>query len=415
MNKLDTVQLKNGLTLYLYPDLRRHTTLVQFITKFGGFTKDFIYQGKEYHMPDGIAHLLEHYVVECNDAGNFLDILGNKQMNTNASTHFDTTHFYFDAVEDIEFGIDTLLKGLTSVSFQEEKMNKLKNPIYQEIRGKSDSKFYHSGILSFQNLFNHYTFRNIGGSIEEVKGITIDDLEVCYKAFYQPHNQVMIIAGNFDKEKVIKQITDFYEKINIPYEEVKLIPPKETIDIVKKEDTLIFKTPMDYVDISFKIDVSKYSPEENLNLNYYLSSFYNQYFGPISRLYQECVDEKIISAGINAGDVYIGDYLIISVGAYTHNSELFKKKVLDTIQSLNDFQEEAFDLDKDSAIIRMILRDESIVSMIMPFVDNVVLFKYPYLDEVKDVEAMNYKDYVDTIRSLDFSHYSIVTIKEKES
>ena len=111
MNKLDTVTLENGLTIYLYPDLRRHTTLVQFITKFGGFTKDFIYQGVEYHMPDGIAHLLEHYVVECNDEGNFLDILGNRQMNTNASTHFQTTHFYFDAVEDIE-SVDWLDLGM---------------------------------------------------------------------------------------------------------------------------------------------------------------------------------------------------------------------------------------------------------------------------------------------------------------
>ena len=415
MNKLDTIVLENGLTLYLYPDPKRHTTLFQFITKFGGFTKDFIYQGKEYHMPDGIAHILEHYLVECNDAGNFLQILGEKQMDTNAATHYAMTSFYFEAVLDVDFGIDTLLKGITSVSFDEEKLNKIKKPIMQEIRGKSDSKFYHSGILSFNNLFNHYTFRNIGGSLEEVESVTVEDLETCYKAFYQPKNQIIIIAGNYDREKVISQIQEFYQKHPVPESEVTLIPPKETIDVPKKEDTLIFKTPMDFVDFSFKIDISKYSPKELLDLTYYLGSFYNQYFGTVSPLYKECVDEKIISAGISSGDTILGDYIIINIGAYTHDSDRFKEKVLYTINHLDHFDEETFELDKNSVFIRMILRDESIYKMIMPFVDNVILFHYPYLDEIKDIEKMNFKDFIKTIKSLDFSHYTVVTIKEKES
>ena len=74
-----------------------------------------------------------------------------------------------------------------------------------------------------------------------------------------------------------------------------------------------------------------------------------------------------------------------------------------------------FELDKNSVFIRMILRDESIYKMIMPFVDNVILFHYPYLDEIKDIEKMNYHDFIKTIQSLDFSHYTVVTIKEKES
>lgn len=86
MNKLDSVVLDNGLTIYFYPDKRRHSTFVQFVTLFGGLTKDFMYDGKEYHMPDGIAHILEHYIVECNDDGNFIESLGKREMNTNAST-----------------------------------------------------------------------------------------------------------------------------------------------------------------------------------------------------------------------------------------------------------------------------------------------------------------------------------------
>ena len=64
MNNIDTVKLDNGLTIYFYVDKRRHSTFFQHITLFGGKTKDFIYDGDEYHLQDGIAHILEHYVVD---------------------------------------------------------------------------------------------------------------------------------------------------------------------------------------------------------------------------------------------------------------------------------------------------------------------------------------------------------------
>ncbi len=129
MNTIETIQLKNGLTVYLYLDKRRHSTFFQLTTNFGGLTKDFVLNDKEYHLHDGIAHILEHYVVECNDDGNFIKELGEKQMNTNASTHYQVTSYYFDAVEDVEYGIRTMLHGIYHVHFDNEKLEKLKNPI----------------------------------------------------------------------------------------------------------------------------------------------------------------------------------------------------------------------------------------------------------------------------------------------
>ena len=63
MNKIETIKLDNGLTIYLYQDKRKHTTLFQLVTRFGGTTEDFIIDGKEIHLHDGIAHMLENYLV----------------------------------------------------------------------------------------------------------------------------------------------------------------------------------------------------------------------------------------------------------------------------------------------------------------------------------------------------------------
>ena len=46
--------------------------------------------------------------------------------------------------------------------------------------------------------------------------------------------------------------------------------------------------------------------------------------------------------------------------------------------------------------------------------NNIVIYDYPYLDSVKDIERLNYDDYVKTIKNVDFSNYIEVTIKNKE-
>ena len=66
MNEIETVKLENGLTIYLYEDKRKHTCIFDIITKFGGMSKDYKIDNKVYHFQDGIAHILEHFLVECN-------------------------------------------------------------------------------------------------------------------------------------------------------------------------------------------------------------------------------------------------------------------------------------------------------------------------------------------------------------
>ena len=410
MNKINKVVLENGLTIYLYNDKRRHSTFFQFVNLCGGITKDFIVDGKEYHMQDGLAHILEHYVVECNDKGNFLKILGEQQMNTNASTHLNMTDFYFETVENVNFGIRTMLEGIYNVTFNVESLEKIKNPIYQEIRGKSDSKFYQLNRLCNDNLFNNIKFRDIGGTLDEVKNTTIDDLKLFYEAFYQPNNQFIVIAGNFNKKEVLEEIYNFYENLEYQKHDVKVIKVKEDLEVNKKEDILYYKTPLEYVNITFKFDVSKYSPLEMLNLDYYIHTFFNSFFGTTSKLYEKLTKNKIITSSISCGNVRLNNTLTISIGSYTHDVEVFKKEVLNTIKEMDSFDEEKFELDKKTSIISMILRDENIFKTIFPFVDNIVDFNYPYVDTVEDVEAFTYEDFINTIKKLDFSNYSINTI-----
>ncbi len=415
MSNIETITLDNGLTIYFYIDKRRHSVFFQHITKFGGRTKDFSVDGKEYHMQDGIAHILEHYIVEENANGNFLRLLGEAQMSTNATTYYHMTRYYFEAVEKIEFGIRTIINSVYSPIFSEERLEKIKKPILQEIRGKMGSKFYHSNQLTLSNAFSDIKVKSIGGSLEDVSGTTLDDLKTCYEAFYQPSNQYIVIGGNFDKDEVLAIIKDCYSKLDIKSHDVKILSSKEVDEVVCERGELEFPTGETYTEVSYKVNIGKFNIKEKLKLDFYLHYFFNMYFGMTSRLYKELIDEEIITSGLSCHDFRIEDYLLISVGAYSNRPEELESKIRDTFLKLSDFDEELFEIDKRDSILKIVLRGENLGDTIMPFVSNLVEFDYPYPDTVSDIEKFNFNDFVTMIRGLDFSHSTVVVIKNKEA
>ena len=414
MSKIESVVLDNGLKIYFYMDKRRHSTFFQHITLFGGKTKDFIVDGRKYHIQDGVAHILEHYIVEENKNGNFLRLLGEKQMNTNASTSYDMTNYFFEAVEDIEYGIETMIKGIYSPIFSEDRLEKIKKPILQEIRGRSDNKFYHSNIETFNNLFNNLKVRSVGGTLEEVENTTLDDIITCFEAFYQPSNQFIVIGGNFDKDAILNLIKNIYNELDLKKKETKLIQIDENNKVSKNEGIVLFPTGEEYLEINYKINLNKYSAKERLKLDFYIHYFFQMFFGVSSKVYKKLVNDKIITAGINCGYFSLNDFMIVSIGSYSSNITTLKEFILNTINNLDDFDEDLFELYKKDSILKLVLRDENLFDTIIPFVNNIVLFDYPYPDKISDVEEFSFEDFKKSIKGLDFSNFTTTIIKNKK-
>lgn len=409
MNKIQTVTLKNGLTIYLYEDKRKHTTIFQLITRFGGATKDYIIDDKEVHFQDGIAHILEHFLVECNKYGNFLDLLGQKEMNTNAVTSQNCTRYFFETVENVELGIKTMLNCVYSPIFAKENLEKLKEPIYQEIRGKENNRFFHESIEVLKNCFHKINFRSTGGTLEEVKNTTIEEIKLCYEAFYHPKNQFIIIAGNFNKEKIIKVIEEETENINVVNHTVKKINIEEEKSVKQKVGKIIFPTPTPYLEVTFKIPIHHLSNIDKLKLDFYIHYFFDMNLGVSSPLYKKLVTQKIITTGINRSDRKINNYLLLSIGAYTKEKEILKTEILKAIKNII-LDQELFELDKKNTVLDIILREETLSSVVGPLIGNIIDFNYPYPDTVEDIERLNFEEFKNMILSLDFSNYTITTI-----
>lgn len=414
MNKIKFHRLDNGLKIYFYKDPRKHSTIVNLITKFGGMTKDFCSDNKNYHICDGMAHLLEHYVVEASSKGDYTKILGQYHMSSNASTSMKSTQFYFETTSNLKFGIKTLLECCYNPNFNQDNLEKVKKPIYQEIRMLNDNKFYDFNIATLDAVFSKYSYRSIIGNLKDIKKVNLSQLEACYKTFYQPKNQILIVAGNFDEQEILKHIKNIYKGLKIEDHAIKSIVPDEKEQVNQDKKIIKKDTSSEFATVTYKINISNFNNEELYYLDFYLSYFLKMSCDLTSNLYNNLVSNGIITYDLEFNFSFINNYLLVTIGSYTSDTTLLIENIINEIKNKeNIFNEQKFELYKKQTIANISVRPESIAKIINPFIMNIIEYDYDNLDNVKQINLLKYSDFKKVISNLNWSNYAI-TIMEKE-
>ena len=409
-NNLEKLTLENGMKIYLYKDSTKHSTFVNFITKYGGFYNDFKIDDKEYNIPNGMAHFIEHLLIETSKYGNLIHVLGEKQMSTNGVTYTDMTQFYFNAVENVEIGIETLIRAINEADFNQEDKEKTKGAIYQEVRMQRDNKLRVLNDVKMKNIFKKIPYINNLGDLNNVMNFSYEQVKLCYDAFYNPNNQIVVVAGNFDVEKVKKIIIDICSKYENNFNSVKLIDYNEPKEVDKKSDIVKMPTGKQFVDITYKIDISNLTYKDILKLDFYLDIFNRMNFGTTSSVYQKLFEEKVIVDSINSTYWVLDNYYLLSVGAYTDEDDKFLKEIKKVFSGNFIFDKELFDLYCKQCKMNISIRPDSLSSMILPFIDNIVSFEYEYFDTVNDINDFSLKELEDYMNSFDFSNYTVIKI-----
>lgn len=409
-NNLEKLTLENGMKIYLYKDSTKHSTFVNFITKYGGFYNDFKIDDKEYNIPNGMAHFIEHLLIETSKYGNLIHVLGEKQMSTNGVTYTDMTQFYFNAVENVEIGIETLIRAINEADFNQEDIEKTKGAIYQEVRMQRDNKFRVLNDVKMKNIFKKIPYINNLGDLNNVMNFSYEQVKLCYDAFYNPNNQIVVVAGNFDVEKVKKIIIDICSKYENNFNSVKLIDYNEPKEVDKKSDIVKMPTGKQFVDITYKIDISNLTYKDILKLDFYLGIFNRMNFGTTSSVYQKLFEEKVIVDSINSTYWVLDNYYLLSVGAYTDEDDKFLKEIKKVFSGNFIFDKELFDLYCKQCKMNISIRPDSLSSMILPFIGNIVSFEYEYFDTVNDINDFSLKELEDYMNSFDFSNYTVIKI-----
>ena len=404
-NNLTSYILDNGLTVYFYNDNTKHTVHAELITKYGGKNKDFIFEGKEYHTSDGIAHLIEHFICEHGQAGNFISLTGENLIYSNALTYLNKTCYFVDGIENVKEALKIMLTNIYNPIFTDENLTKVKHAIYEEIRRCNDRKFFEFNIEFEKCLYQKNHFKSTIGTIKEIENVDLETLQTCYKAFYQPTNQFLIVAGNFDKEQYLKVIKEFFATQKIEKHETKMLDLNEPVTVKKNYFKVYKETEDTYTAIRYKIDVRNLSPKEKLDLENSLIDYLTICFGYGSPLRKKLEDNKTIIGPINCYVNFETNFAICGVAAYTTDTDVFVKEIQKEINA-KKFDEELFNLEVKETLTRFIIRFDYLSQIVSPFVDNIVTFNYPYLDEAKDFD-ISFEKYKNIINGLDFSNYTI--------
>lgn len=198
------VEHPSGLTMLLYPMPGFSTTYAMFSTQYGSV--DTCFQAKEggeqIRVPEGIAHYLEHKMFDTKE-GNALQELAANGASPNAFTSNAITGYYFESTEKFEENLRILLSFVSIPYFTKESVDKEQGIIGQEIGMIEDDPDWVVFMDLMQALYEKHPVRvSVAGSAESISHITAETLYACHKAFYDPSNMVLCVAGDVDPEKI---------------------------------------------------------------------------------------------------------------------------------------------------------------------------------------------------------------------
>lgn len=334
-------QMENGLKVYLLPKLGFSKTYGLFSTQFGSIDTTFIpiNEDKMIKVPDGIAHFLEHKMFEMKD-GDASDKFALLGASTNAFTSSSRTAYLFNTTSHENECVELLLDFVQDIYLTDETVEKEKGIINQEIGMYDDDPDWRCYFGSIQNLYQKHPVKiDIAGTVETVGSINKEILEKCYHTFYHPSNMMLFVVGNIEAQKTMElirnnQISKDFKKAQ-PIQRLYVDEPQ---DIDKKEEILIMDVVMPKLIVSMKINDILTEPQEKMKRELSMNLLLDILFSKSSPLYEEWLKEGLINDSFSANFTQERDYSFLQIGGDTIYPEELKKRILDLIDHIQDYQ-----------------------------------------------------------------------------
>mgnify|MGYP001573024938 CR=1 FL=1 len=339
-------KLKNGMTVIM-EQRELPVVALSISNRFGA--------GVEKSGIKGIAHVIEHLVFTGTKTRTHEDISREIEKRggiLNAFTAHEVTSFWFKLPTEYLFiGLDILNDILNNPIFKEDKFEKEKKVILEEIKMYHDNPQRYVYDLMERNLYDKPFGESVIGSKETVSSLQRDFVLDYFKRNYNPANFIATIVGNANFEKVCDYLEKNFsekkskiEKIEIKKKNVETIEEREGID----QAHFLFGT---HAPLMIEKD---YAALEILNA--YLAD------GMSSKLFLKIREEKglayAVRGSINAENNY--SYYTIYVGTTKEAIPEVKKIILEEFNNIKELSEKEIEETKQQLIgLRKISTEES--------------------------------------------------------
>ena len=405
-------KLDNGLEVYFYTKENFHNNYVTFTTKFGSVYNEFVPIGEEkmIKVPNGIAHFLEHKVFVQEKDPQPTEFFSESGTICNAYTTFKNTTYLFSGSNNIIENINYLLDYVQSPYFTDENVESEKGIITEEINMCNDrpSDILYEEIRK-NTFFNNNFKESIIGTVEEINIIDKDMLYTCYNTFYHPSNMILVVTGNFDKDKVLEAIRENQNKKDFEAaKKIKIKEVKEPDKVVKKESIITLNTDIPKVAYNIKIPFNTKIDKRKYSL--YLYIIFSCLFDDTSIFDEKLKNENIITNTVYFNLLNCDSHILVSLINETHKYKELLKEIKNNLENLT-ISEEDFERKKKVLISNEIYIYDNIEIINEMIIDN-ILFEGKLNDNIIPlIKELNYDELNEVIDNLNLSNNTTVILK----
>lgn len=339
-------KLSNGMSV-LFEKRDLPLVSVSITNRFGG--------GYENSEVKGIAHLIEHLVFTGTESRSHEDIsreIEKKGGILNAFTSHEVTSFWFKMPSEHLFsGFDIIVDILKNPKFDEEKFEKEKKVVLEEI------KMYHDAPQRYvfeeieKNMYEKPFGELVIGNKGSVSGLKRDFVADYFKKVYSPENYIVSVVGDGNFEEICEYLEKNFSKEG-ESAEIKEIKKKNAESVEEREGIdqahflLGVHAPLPSEDDFVVLEI----------LDAYLAS------GMSSKLFLEIREKRglayAVKSMINAEKSY-SDYLIY-VGTTKEKIDEVKGLILEGFRDVEKMSEDDLKEAKERLIgLRHVSREDS--------------------------------------------------------
>ncbi len=406
-------KLDNGLEIYFYINENIHSNYVTFTTKYGSIYNEFSdSDGKMMKVPNGIAHFLEHKVFVQKEGLQPEEYYGSVGALSNAYTTFKNTSYLFSGTKNIYDNVSYLLDFVQDLYLTKDNVESEKEIIIQEINMCNDRP---SDILYDKirlNTLKVNPFRNsIIGTSKDVRSITKELLEKCYYTFYHPSNMFLVVTGNFDKDRMMKVISDNQSKKSFSKrKDVKIKEYNEPNRVVKAKEIIKCNTNVPKVAYSIKIPTNILDIDKR-KLSIYMYILFNMLFGDTSKFDERVKKDDIVTDSIYINILNVDTHFIVSL---INTGEKYEELMAEIDKELANI---SLDENEFSRKLKVLIsneifsyeNNEMVNDMI---VDNIIFDGKIENNIIELIESLSVDELKTIIKKIDFSNKSIVILKK---
>lgn len=268
--------------------------------------------------------------------GNALQDLAANGASPNAFTSNAITGYYFECTEKFEDNLKTLLSFVSIPWFTPESVDKEQGIIGQEIRMVEDDPNWRVYMNLTDCLYQNHAIKiSVIGTQESIAQITDQTLYACHKAFYDPSNMVLCVAGNVDADKIVEIAKEILPAGNQP-KIARDHGEKEPDVVARAEAELAMDVSTPLFLIGFKADVPPEDGAGKLRQALIGELAYEALMGASSALYAKLYEQGLINKSFSGGYEDYPGCAFLCAGGESKDPRAVRDAVLKAAVELNE-------------------------------------------------------------------------------